>query len=251
MTVSNDLPAGWRFKCVPEIKSTNAEVLKLAAGGEEEGLVLRAEQQTKGRGRRGRSWASPKGNLYLSILINAPLVIAGQVSFAAALALYDAIELVISGDTSGLMYKWPNDLILDGAKVAGVLLEAVPDRDQVVVGFGVNVVPTEVENALYPVGSLTPGTVLVELDTLAFSICRALESWLKKWRDMGFAPLRKSWLDRAQGLHQPILVQLPNESLNGTFENLAEDGGLIIRQGGGAQRVIQAGDVFFSPRKET
>ena len=251
MRASHELPNGWRFEVVAEIGSTNAEVLQRAGQGEAEGLALRAGRQTNGRGRRGRAWASPKGNLYLSILVNAPLLTAGQVGFAAALAICDAIETEFSGDTSRLTCKWPNDLVLDGAKVAGLLLEAVPDREQVVVGLGVNVVPTEVKDALHPVGSLGSVGISVELDNLAINVCTALALWLKTWRTVGFAPIRKAWLDRAQGLHQPIVVKLPTEAIEGTFYGLSEDGALMLNQVGRAVRLIKAGDVFFASGGES
>ena len=247
MPSSSDLPKGWRFSALPEIDSTNAEVLRQAEHGEEEGLALRADVQTAGRSRRGRVWFSPKGNLYLSILADALPATSGQVGFAAALALCEAVEAMGGHDVPNLRCKWPNDLMLDDAKVAGLLLEAVPDKDQVVIGFGVNLVPTEVDNALYPVGALTCMGDAIDLDTLATHICQALQSWLGTWRTVGFAPLRRAWLDRAHGLHQPIVVQLPTESLEGTFDGLADDGALMLDQGGRTARIIPAGDVFFAP----
>ncbi len=246
MTSRHDLPDGWRLVAVPEIDSTNADVLRRAENGEAEGFAIRADTQSAGRGRRGRAWDSPKGNLYLSILVDAPPATAGQVGFAAALALIDAIEAEANRDIPNLCCKWPNDLVLDGAKVAGLLLEAVPDHDQVVIGFGVNVVPTDVENALYPVDSLATTGVTFDLDGLSGHICAALASWLDTWRTVGFAPLRKAWLARAQGLHRPIVVQLPGESVEGTFQGLSEDGALLLDQGEAVTRTIAAGDVFFA-----
>ncbi len=242
-----ELPDGWRLSVLPEVDSTNAEVLRRAEHGEPEGLAIRADVQTAGRGRRGRSWQSPKGNLYLSVLIDALTATAGQVGFAAALALIDAIEKSTGGDLPKLRCKWPNDLVLNGAKVAGLLLESVPDNEQVVVGMGVNLVPTTVDNTLYPVGALSDASMTLDLDPMCAQICLALHSWLETWRSIGFSPLRNAWLGRAEGLHQPIVIRLPTESIEGTFDGLSEEGALMLDQGGPVAREIPAGDVFFVP----
>ena len=240
-----ELPSGWRLDVLPEIDSTNTEVLRRAGQGEAEGLAVRADVQTAGRGRRGRHWESPKGNLYLSVLVDAPPPTAGQVGFVTGLALFDALEIEADQDLTPLRFKWPNDLVFNGSKVAGLLLEAVPGRDQVVVGIGVNVVPTQVEDALYPVGSMAVVDAPINIEHLAARVCVALQSWLETWRAVGFHPLRKIWLARAEGLIQHITVQLPNETLEGTFRGLTDDGALILDQDDAVQRIVPAGDVFF------
>ena len=247
MCPAPDLPEGWRLSVLPEVDSTNAEVLRRADLGESEGLAVRADIQTEGRGRRGRPWHSPQGNLYLSILVDTPPAVAGQVGFAAALALIDAIKRCVGDEPIDLRCKWPNDLMLDGAKVAGLLLEAVPDREQVGVGRGVNLVTTDIDDALYPVGSVFDVEDRIEPDTLAVHTCNALQSWLQTWHTLGFTPLRKAWLARAEGLHRSIVVRLPHESLEGTFDGLSEDGALMLSQDGPVVREIPAGDVFFLP----
>ena len=247
MSLVIDLPKGWRLSVLPEVDSTNTEVLLRAEAGEVEGLAVRADIQTTGRGRRGRPWHSPAGNLYLSILVDTPPAVAGQVGFAAALALIDAVTQCAGGDPLELRCKWPNDLVLNGAKVAGLLLEAVPDRDQVVVGIGANLVPTDIDDPLYPVGAVFEADQKIDPDTLAAQMCIALQTWLETWRTVGFTPLRKAWLSRAEGLNKPIVVRLPHESLEGTFDGLSEDGALMLNQGGPVVREIPAGDVFFMP----
>lgn len=237
------LPDGWRLEHVAEIDGTNAELLRRADSGEAAGLALRADIQTAGRGRRGRSWTSPKGNLYLSVLVEAPQARAGQVGFAAALALLEAIEGNVEKNLPALRCKWPNDLLYDGAKVAGLLLEAVPNRDQVVVGLGVNLVPIEVADAVYPVGDLAE--YAIEPGDLAERVCESFNRWLETWTTVGFAPLRRAWLERATGLGETIIVRLPNDQLDGTFDGLAEDGALLLNQGERGVRTVSAGDVFF------
>jgi BirA family transcriptional regulator, biotin operon repressor / biotin---[acetyl-CoA-carboxylase] ligase len=243
--LSPKFPSGWRLITVPELDSTNAEVMRCAETGEPEGLAVRADVQTAGRGRRGRSWESPNGNLYLSILIDAPPTVAGQVGFAAALALIDSLEIEADQDLPDLCCKWPNDLLFKGNKIAGLLLEVVPGHDQVVVGLGVNLVPTEVTDAVYQAGSLAVLGIPFDLNVLAARTCVSLESWLDTWRKVGFIPLRNAWLARAKGLHEPIVVSLPNEELEGRFAGLSADGALLLEQGA-VEQIIPAGDVFFT-----
>lgn len=241
-----DLPGGWEFVTHSTIDSTNAEIMRRAQSGAAEGLAIQADSQTAGRGRRGRAWASPVGNLYMSVLLDAPVATAGQVGFAAALALIDGLEAEAGMPLPDLKCKWPNDLLLSGNKVAGLLLEAVPERDQVIVGLGANLVPTEVADTLYPVGSLAESGVDMNARLLAAQVCCALASWLESWRNVGFDVLRKAWLNRAHGLHDPITVRLPQETLEGRFGGLSADGALVLAQSEG-ERIIAAGDVFFAP----
>lgn len=237
------LPEGWRLVEFSSIDSTNAEVLRLAEAGEQEGLAVRADQQSAGRGRRSRTWVSPAGNLYLSVLIDVPLKQAGQAGFAISLAVFDAIGEILGQRAPQLSCKWPNDLLLDGDKVAGLLLEAVPKRDQVVAGIGVNLVSTRVADAVYPIGSLAA----FDLDAreLACQLCLSLERWLRAWRTNGFTPLRISWLARAHGIGERIVVRLPRDTYEGVFKGLSEDGSLLLDQGARGVRTVAAGDVFF------
>lgn len=237
------VPDTWRLVELAEIDSTNAELLRRAASGESEGLAVRADLQTAGRGRRGREWSSPRGNLYLSILIDSPLKSAGQAGFAVALALVETIEAVAGKTVPQLRFKWPNDLLYGEMKVAGLLLEGVPGRDQVVAGVGLNLVETPVSESTYPVGTLK-GYGL-DVGQLAQHVCEALADWLNTWRTVGFAPVRRAWLESANGIGGPIVVRLPNDRLEGTFKGLADDGALLLDQGEGRVKSVSAGDVFF------
>ncbi len=243
MQASPALPDGWRLETVSEIDGTNAELLRRAEGGEAEGIALRADVQIAGRGRRGRSWNSPKGNLYFSVLIDTEPAVAGQIGFAAALASIEAIEAVVEKSLPELKCKWPNDLLWQGEKVAGLLLEMAPGRRQVVLGMGVNLVPMDVVDAVYPVGSLSEFAIAPQ--ELALSVCDALARWIETWRMMGFAPLRRAWLERANGLGEAVTVRLPNEEFEGTFEDLAKDGALLLNQGADGVKSVSAGEVFF------
>jgi BirA family biotin operon repressor/biotin-[acetyl-CoA-carboxylase] ligase len=243
MTSVSELPTGWRISKVAETKSTNADVRLLAEAGEGEGLLVLAKTQTAGRGRRGRVWRSPEGNMYLSILVDASSPTAGEVGFAAAVSLIDAVEALAGHDLPSLRCKWPNDVLFNGGKVAGLLLEAVPERSQVIVGIGVNLIDTKVEDALYSVGSLSDFSILPE--DLAVKLAQCLSKWLETLRTLGFAPVRRAWLCRATGVGENIVVRLPQDTFEGTFKGLADDGALLLDQGAIGVKTVSAGDVFF------
>jgi BirA family transcriptional regulator, biotin operon repressor / biotin---[acetyl-CoA-carboxylase] ligase len=243
---TTDLPAPFRHLRLGSVGSTNDEARRLASSGAAADLlVITATEQTAGRGRRGRSWVSPPGNLHLSLLIalDRPLAEAAQVGFAAALALAEALAgLVPAAD---VRCKWPNDVLCDGRKVAGMLLEAAGDG-WLVLGIGV-----DVERAPPPGEALYPAVALAELgyeggtDAVLAAFCRCFGPWLERWRAEGFAALRAAWLARARGLGEAAVVRLEHETLTGTFAGLDDEGALLLDQGAAGPRRILAGDVFF------
>jgi BirA family transcriptional regulator, biotin operon repressor / biotin---[acetyl-CoA-carboxylase] ligase len=238
--------AGFSHRHLPVVGSTNAEALRIGA----DRLWLTADEQSEGRGRRGRAWSSPPGNLYASLCLRdpAPPRRAADLCFVAALSLSDAICEAIPGAASQLSLKWPNDLLLGGAKVAGILVEAAhaPNGFTAVIGIGVNIAHCP-EGLAYPaarLGAIDPSLAPARLFE-ALSDCLALR--LVEWRGgEGFAPIRKAWLDRASGLGEPILVRLPSGDIDGVFESLAEDGSLVLRQASGRRVPVSAGEIFFS-----
>lgn len=217
-------------------------MLGLAAAGESEGLWLRAVTQTAGRGRQGRDWVSPVGNLYASTIVR----LRPTDPAAATLALVAAVALAeVTAAWTGrepLSLKWPNDLLLDGAKMSGILLERTGDA--VVVGIGVNLahrpeVPGRVTTSLALYGAPDPALFLEELAT-------AFEHWLSRWRGEGLAPLREKWLEWAHPKGTALVANLPDGSaIEGLFDGLDADGALILRLADGSTRVIHAGDVFL------
>jgi BirA family biotin operon repressor/biotin-[acetyl-CoA-carboxylase] ligase len=226
------------------VGSTNDEAKTLARAGAPSGTVVWADEQTAGRGRRGRVWRSPPGNLYLSLIARpdcAPAQ-AAQLGFAAALALGDAI----AGLGLSPSYKWPNDVLLNGRKLAGILLEsemtAGGGLDFVVIGVGVNVAiaPGGIE---YPATSLAAACVATTPADLLAAFTRHFANWQQRWREEGFAPLRTAWLAAASGLGDEILVRLARQTLCGRFLDLDADGALLLGAAGGHRR-IAAGEVF-------
>jgi BirA family biotin operon repressor/biotin-[acetyl-CoA-carboxylase] ligase len=207
-----------------------------------------ADEQTAGRGRRGRAWLSPPGNLYLSLVLRpdgAPSR-AAQLGFVAALGLGDALA-ALTGPALHLRYKWPNDLLANGKKLAGILLESetsAKDRvDFVVVGIGVNIVsaPVDVE---FPATSLAAeGIAGITPPVLLEGFARHFEDWVRRWREEGFAPVRAAWLARASGLGERVRVRLERSTLTGRFLDLDDDGALVLDAAEGRRR-IAAGEVF-------
>ena len=228
------------IRTVAETGSTNADMLLLARDGAEEGLWLRAERQTAGRGRLGRAWLSPDGNLYASTLVRLRPGNPQPASLAlvAAVALQEAIA--VFGVTAEL--KWPNDLLLHGAKLSGILLERVGDA--VVIGIGVNVahhpeLPNRPTTSLAAAG--TPVVAQTLLDVLAESFAR----WLARWRGEGLGPVRTAWLAAAHPAGTALTARLPDGSTReGLFDGLDPDGALILRLASGERHVIHAADVF-------
>jgi BirA family biotin operon repressor/biotin-[acetyl-CoA-carboxylase] ligase len=227
------------------IGSTNAQALAMARAGERGPLWITAKRQTAGRGRRGRTWVSEPGNLYASLLLTdpAPPECCAELSFVAALALHDAIGRRIPGLANRLVLKWPNDLLIDRNKFAGILIEG--ERANVVIGIGVNC-------AHHPGGTDTPATDLAAAgvratpDSLFTPLSAAMIVRLAQWnRGAGFAATRADWLARAADLGKPIRVKSGDGDLSGQFESLDETGRLVLRLADGTRQTVTAGDVFI------
>lgn len=244
------------IRTVEETGSTNEDVAALAREGAPEGVWLRAEQQTGGKGRQGRAWLSPPGNLYASTLVrlqpNDPP--APSLALVAAVALHEAIAPY----GHHIQIKWPNDLVLGcspakagavraglrpspehtggWAKLAGILLER--QSDAVVIGFGVNVAhkPDLPDRATAHLGEMAPPPAI-----LAELLAEAFARWLLRWRGEGLEPVRRAWLAAAH----PIGTALSTTEGEGLFDGLDEDGALLLRLADGSRRVIHAGDVFL------
>ncbi len=236
-----------RIVTVAQTGSTNADLLAIARdGGGEEGLWLRAERQTQGRGRQGRAWQSPVGNLYASTLVR---VAPGDpppptLALVAAVAVEEAVRGAVPAERARrLALKWPNDLLLGQAKLSGILLER--SGDWVVIGVGVNVahhpdLPDREATSLAAQGSATDATVL--LDRLA----ELFAAWLAWWRRDGLAPVVARWSERAHPPGTPLVARLPDgEAVEGAFDGLDAQGALTLRLADDERRVIHAGDVFL------
>jgi BirA family biotin operon repressor/biotin-[acetyl-CoA-carboxylase] ligase len=232
------------------VASTNEEALARAKAGERGPLWIVAERQSAGRGRRGRPWVSEPGNLYASLLVAdaAPASVVSGICFVAALALHDALLDAAHGlAPAQLKLKWPNDVLLDGRKLAGILVEGLSlagGHTAAVVGFGVNC-RHHPEAAEYPATDLATRGYAVEPRALLAVLAGTMAARLQEWRrGDGFAGIRAAWLARASGVGGPIEVRLPDRKIAGTFEAIDQHGALVLKRGDGARETIAAGDVF-------
>ena len=206
--------------------------------GAPEGLWLRADRQTGGRGRQGRDWHSPAGNLYASTLVrllpgDPP---APSLALVAAVSLHEATVAFAPEDR--VTIKWPNDLLADGAKLAGILLER--SEDAVVIGIGANLAehptfPDRPTTSLAAMGAAPDRRQFLEV------LADSFKRWLGRWRNEGLAPIRTKWLSAAH----PVGTALSTSEGEGLFDGLDETGALRLRLADGSTRVIHAGDVFL------
>lgn len=232
-----------------EIDSTNEEARRLALAGVEGPLWLVADRQTKGRGRRGREWQSPAGNLAATLLLKPAMPIAqcAQLSFVAALGVSDVAGRY--APRAEVKVKWPNDVLADEKKIAGILLESASKDgarpDWLAIGFGINLAshPADTE---FPATSIAgmgaePPAPRVALDGLAASWSK----WYEVWSERGFEPIRDAWLARAARLGARIRARIADMEVVGLFEGIDADGALNLRESEGRMRRISAGEVFF------
>lgn len=241
----------FRVEALAEIDSTNDALKRRAIAGAEEGLVLRADVQTAGKGRRGRSWVSDAGNLYMSILLRpgkSPAE-AATLGFVAAIALGRLLRAVL---TVPVLHKWPNDVLVDGCKISGILLESGGITggkvDWLVLGLGVNL-------RHHPSSGIYPTTDLMAADGPGLTPDQAMDLFLAEfrplyeiWLGQGFAALRQDWLVHCTGLGETVIARLEREEVSGRFEDIAPDGTLVMALADGSRRRIAAGDIFMASR---
>jgi BirA family biotin operon repressor/biotin-[acetyl-CoA-carboxylase] ligase len=237
---------GVRLAVYDVLGSTNEESLRLARAGERGPLWLVAARQTAGRGRRGRAWISAPGNLHASLLLADPAPVARwhELSFVAALAAHDALVHLAPTLARRLTIKWPNDLLLNGRKVAGILVEGEVKDAAVTVGIGLNCCShPATEPAANLAAAGTPLTREAVFGALSAAMLRRLRQWA---RGAGFQAVRGDWLARAGGLGEEIRVRLGDRDIRGRFEALDERGGLVVRLAAGNTTTIAAGDVILA-----
>ncbi len=242
--------AGYRLTIRDAVGSTMEEARHALHEGDPGKLWIVAREQTAGRGRHGRQWGSPPGNLYASLLLASPCEppLAPQLGFVAGLALHDAAARVTGFGAPRLALKWPNDLLIDRAKTAGLLLEGESraGRLDVVIGIGVNI-------ASKPVGTPYAATCLQDhasgaaIEVLLTALSDAWAARLAVWTQPGgFGPTRAAWLERAAFLGETITIRLPEGPVSGRFAGLDPSGRLELDTSSG-RRMIDAGDLFFGP----
>jgi BirA family biotin operon repressor/biotin-[acetyl-CoA-carboxylase] ligase len=239
--------ADYRLAEHETLGSTNSEALAGLRAGEPGPLWIVAQRQTQGRGRRGRVWQSPEGNLAASLLVrpDVALPVAATLGFVAALAVHRAVANCTSG--LSLRLKWPNDVLVEGRKLAGILLEseAGAGGTGLAVGVGINAASAP-QDTPFPAISLAALGQPVSAEHLFAELSDAWSDFYDAWdQGRGLPSIRAQWLDRAAGLGQEITVQTGDAILQGLFETLDAEGRLVLRTEGGGRAAIAAGDVYF------
>lgn len=238
----------FRLECHEVLESTSSLVKQRAEAGEAEGLAIQALRQSAGRGRQGRGWESPAGNLYLSVLLrpDVPVREAPQWSFVAAVALAETLHVLLP-EAAEIKLKWPNDLMLQGAKAAGILVEtgvsAGNALDWICIGIGVNInskpeLPDRATVCLAEFLSAPPAP-----GALAQSLLESLADWHGVRLHQGFAPIRAAWLKHAPAIGTPVSVKRDGTLLEGAFAGLSPEGGLLLAKNDEVQLIL-AGEVM-------
>lgn len=250
-TLSDTAKAGGFGLIGPErVDSTNSEAQRQIEAGADLPLWIAALEQTAGRGRHGRSWQSQPGNLAASLVLELPCDPAtiGTLGFVAGLAMRDAISAAAPLMSNDLTLKWPNDILLSGAKLVGILLEAqhAPDGPtKVTIGMGVNIVAAP-EDTNYATTFINKFDAHVTAEQIFTALTQCWISRFAQWNmGQGIADTLADWRDTAYGIGQPIIVRKQNEQLSGVFERLDDEGRLVLRLPDNSFSRVTAGDIYF------
>jgi len=238
----------YRHLAVDETVSTNTLCLEYAASGEHGDLWITADHQNAGKGSRGRQWESQKGNLFASLLISDPCEKSrlADVTFIACISVCEAIERFNVADAT-VQVKWPNDVLLNGRKCCGILLESVHYQtvSYVAMGIGVNCLHFP-DQTLHKATSLFAEGIEVSADRFFLTLANMVADNISLWnKGKNFAAIRQKWLQNAYGIGLSTVVHIPgHEEIEGIFSSIDEDGYLLLETNGTTRRIATA-DVFF------
>lgn len=237
-----------------KIDSTNSEAIRLAKAGVSGDYIIWSESQTAGRGRAGRSWSSESGNLYFSLLLDRGITLEKQpqLSFVVAVALYDTIDFLAKKDKIPLPLglKWPNDLLVNNKKLAGMLLESLTlyGKNYLIIGLGVNVklTPKDIDK---PVTSLVEeGVYILDNSTLLDTFMNYFQKYFAIWRNKGFMRIRESWLAKAYNLNEMVVIDDGKNKISGEFKDIDANGNIRIKLADGRVQSLSTGEVFFGKK---
>lgn len=248
------IACGFVHLAIDETGSTNDDALAALREGQKPPFWVTARMQKTGRGRHGRVWASPPGNMYATLALVEPCEQrhAAQFGYLIGLALHDAIADIAPAYAARVRLKWPNDVLVDGAKIAGILLEGHQTRDgrfALITGIGANIAFTP-DDTPYPAARLIDFVDDVTPQALFEALARGFARRFARWREaphvsLALAALREDWLARAYGLNGNVTIRLPDGLREGRFIGLDGDGRLLLLTEGGVQ-MIDAGDLYFA-----
>ncbi len=244
----NKLPDGFDHQAFLSIDSTNKEAIRKLEQGDASGLWITSSEQTLGRGRSGRDWVSKPGNLYCSLIqkVGDDIQKSAQLSFVASLAVRDTICEFVESDL--VKCKWPNDILISGKKISGILLESYQDKqgwNYMIIGIGINVAHHP-DKMLYDATHINEQVehIFSHVDVF-FILTHKMSKRIGGWQKNGFDHIRSCWLDHASALGERISVRLPNEQFEGRFVDLDASGALMLDMDGEIKH-IHSGDVFFA-----
>lgn len=235
-----------------ELDSTNEEARRLAEGGGAHGAFIWTHRQTAGRGRYDRAWISQDGNLFVSVLLSpeCDLEQLSQLSFVAAAAAHASVSPLLAD--SELSLKWPNDLLLEGNKLAGLLLQSFETETEeggrrrwVVVGLGMNIERAPADMELPATCLKQAGVELISAKIVLSRFIHHFIEWYELWQEDGFEPVRKYWTNHSAHKDEALQVLVGEEFLHGQFAGLDEVGNLLLRPEGGEVMTIAAGEVLL------
>ncbi|MDG1436239.1 MAG: biotin--[acetyl-CoA-carboxylase] ligase [Rickettsiaceae bacterium] len=237
------------------VDSTNSEALRLASSGVRGDFLIRSQQQTGGRGQKGREWVSINGNLHASILLESPALPKNnpQLSFVIANAMYDSIFALAKEHKASINIelKWPNDILIEGKKVAGILLESInfQNKTNVVIGFGVNVAKAPSSLGQQFTCLFDEGIILDNSDVFLDILMNNFNKLYQKWcLDNNFISTRKNWMQHAHNLNKVITINDGVDSISGEFKEIDDDGALCLQLEDGRVCVFYAGDISIDEK---
>ncbi len=233
-------PDGVRLQRYGVVDSTNAEAIRQAQGGERGPLWIVAARQTAGRGRLGRVWVSQPGNLFATLLMECQPSSASQAGFLIGISAADVIRTYVAAER--VMLKWPNDILIDRRKCAGILVERASDC-AVAAGIGIDLAHAPAECAAVSLHSICG--IVPDLDVVLNGLANHMNAWLSVWRTAGFAPVREAWLKRAAGAGEFVRASTPQKTIEGVFQEIDQDGALLLRDSTGTCHRITAADVCY------
>ncbi|WP_264718969.1 biotin--[acetyl-CoA-carboxylase] ligase [Wolbachia endosymbiont (group A) of Lasioglossum morio] len=235
------IPEGFHIHHYKEVSSTNKEALDLIDKGISNETIIIADKQTEGRGRTGKSWVSPEGNFYASLIINQETDVSKltELTFVTALAVGNTILSFING--LNLQYKWPNDVLIDGKKISGILLEKRSNSNWLIIGIGINVnhAPLPGTTCISNYGESVSNMDLLKELIINFNKLR------KQWLFDGFYAIREMWLKKAFKMNEQISVKLADKLYEGIFADIDKSGKLVLQQKDGSLIYFDAGELFI------
>lgn len=238
----------YKLLSLETIDSTNSEAKRLALSDPSSNIVILSEEQTQGRGRYGRKWESPKGNLLMSILmqVSCDWMKAAELSFVIGLAVYESITSIAKKHNIQLpiYLKWPNDIFIQDNKIGGILLESLTDNNKqwLVIGLGLNI---EHASNMSTSSSLSLFKINTNINEALNMIMNSFEHYKELWEKDGFSSIRALWLKHAYKLGQTVTISNINPPISGTFESINAYGAIEIRTPSGEIKTVSTGEMFF------